>query len=82
MAPVFKKEIEASAMMMGRKAALSDFGVSNDLRARPQPERADGSGAGGFLISQREEVLRPLDWGGNFSQEFLQVFVALDEINF
>src|SRR6266496_4987983 len=37
--------------------------------------------AGCFLAAQRQEVLRALDRGGDFSQQLLQVFVALDEVD-
>src|SRR5258708_5745995 len=38
--------------------------------------------AGRFLAAERQEVLRPFDRCGDFAQQFLQVFVALDEVNF
>ena len=37
--------------------------------------------AGRFLPAQRQEVLCALDRFGHFSQQFLQIFVAVDEIN-
>jgi hypothetical protein len=37
--------------------------------------------AGRILTAQRQEILRALDRGGDFFQQFLQVFVAVDEVD-
>src|ERR1700686_1974333 len=39
------------------------------------------SGPHRVLPTQRQEILRALDRLGDFTQQFLQVFVAIDEIN-
>jgi hypothetical protein len=49
------------------------------LGARPQRQE---SGARRFLPSQRQEILRAFDGLGNFAKEFLQIFIAVDKIDF
>src|SRR5579884_3551733 len=38
--------------------------------------------AGGFLATQRQEVLRAFDGGGHLAQEFLQIMIVLDKVDF
>src|SRR5277367_2959607 len=45
--------------------------IATDDRLRPRP----------ILPTQRQKILRPLDRLGHLPQQFLQVFVAVDEIN-
>jgi hypothetical protein len=40
------------------------------------------SGAGRFLAAERQEVLGSLNGLGYFAEQLLQVFVAVDEIDF
>jgi len=51
------------------------------LRQGMWPTTNDALRAHRVLTAQRQEVLRALDWLCYLAEEFLQVFVAIDEID-
>jgi hypothetical protein len=72
--------VEANALVTEAKLLHKTL-ASNPAHGPTTNDQRRFSGTHRFLSAQRQEVLRALDRLGHFAQQFLQVFVAVDEIN-